>query len=203
MPLPACPTKGGSDTPDPVVLTAKALLRTSSLCDCVAQIPVCTLNSRSSMVRLFRMKNLSFCCGDGPDSSASAAGVGAAGIASLFADVLGASSFGSEAPSVRGGTSSTVACWEAPAAGPVGAVTPLAPSTVFFRKRLTSLTDWNLESCNFCCAAMQLASSLKLANAQLLFDMRNNDSNPVASLHTWWTRDIKSVCGGRLPIQMA
>lgn len=189
------------DTAHSVLLTAKALLRTSSLCDCVAQIPVCTLNSKSSIVRLLRIKNLSFCGGDivAPPSVA----VGAADFVSLVGDVAGTSSFVSEAPSTRGDASSTVAGWDAPAAGPVGAVTPLAPSTVFFRKRLTSRTVWNFESCNFCCAATQLASSLKFAKAQLLFDMRNSDSKPGASLQTWWTRLIKSVCGGRLPIQIA
>lgn len=50
---------------------------------------------------------------------------------------------------------------------------------------------------------MQVLSSLKLANAQLLFEIRKRDSSPGASLQTWRTRFMSSVCGGRLPIQIA
>lgn len=91
----------------------------------------------------------------------------------------------------------------ADAAGPVGAVLPVGPSTVLLRSRLTSLTVRNLESWSLRWAAMLAASSLKLAKAQLLLEMRNRDSRPSASLHTWCTRPMRSVCGGRFPIQIA
>ncbi len=91
----------------------------------------------------------------------------------------------------------------ADAAGPVGAVTPAGPSTVLLRSLLTRRTVMNLESCSFRWAAEQDCSSPKFAKAQLLLEIRNSDSSPSVSLHTWCTRLIRPVCGGRLPIQMA
>ena len=52
-------------------------------------------------------------------------------------------------------------------------------------------------------AAVQVSSSLKFAKQQLLFEMRKRDMRPGACLTTWLTSSIKSVCGGRFPIQIA
>ena len=91
----------------------------------------------------------------------------------------------------------------ADAAGPVGAVTPAGPSTVLLRSLLTRRTVINLESCSFRWAAEQDCSSPKFAKAQLLLEIKKSDSSPSVSLHTWCTRLIRPVCGGRLPIQIA
>jgi len=166
------------------------------LCDCVAQLPVPTLDSRSSTVRLLRMKNLSFCetvsAGRLILGSATAAAAAAAGTPPAR-----------PSPGWSWLLSGYDGCCAVDAAGPVGAVNPDAPSTALLRSRLTSRTDWNLESCSFCCAATQLCSSLKFAKAQLLLEMRKRDSRPAASVHTWWTRFIRSVWGGKFPIQIA
>ena len=70
------------------------------------------------------------------------------------------------------------------AAGPVGTATPAVVPTELLRNRLTNRTVWNLESWILSCAAAQAASSLKFANAQLLFDIRKRDSSPDVSLQT-------------------
>lgn len=154
-------------------------------------MPVLTLNSRSSTVRLLRIKNLSFC----DEASPAIMGLGDTSNSTIGPATSASTCALSGTGSVLGPAVTT--------AGPVGAVTPAALSTVLLRSLLTRRTDWNFESCNFCCAALQVSSSLKLANAQLLLEIRKRDSNPDVSLQTWWTRIIRSVCGGRLPIHIA
>ena len=149
-----------------VAHTLKAWFNVSSLWACVAHIPVLTLSSRSSTVRLLRMKNLSFLCFVSP--------------AGLLLDPEAitrfSSSFKSSWPGVVGASGSVGEADDPDnPEGAVGAINPEAPSTVLLRRRLTRRNDWNFESCSFCCAAMQVSSSLKLAKAQLLLEMRNRD----------------------------
>lgn len=76
----------------------------------------------------------------------------------------------------------------------VGDVGVAALSLVLFLlSRLTSFAAWNCESCIFSCAREHTSSSLKLANAQLLLEMRKSDSNSPTSRQTWATSVIKSV----------
>lgn len=171
------------------MFTSYALFKASSLCDWVAQIPLRTLSSRSSTVRLFTTKYLSF------DSDGSST--------SLVSSVSTSSSLGFVSLPGEGLRATVGAGGGAKAAGPVGIDTPAVAPAEFLRNRLTSRTLWNLESWILSCAAAQAASSLKFANAQLLFDIRNRESSPTVSLQTWRTRLIRSVCGGKFPIQIA
>lgn len=156
-----------------------------------------TLSSMSSTVKLLRMKNRSFwACAPSTGEPVVFPSVEVAADALLPAASTPSASLAPDGSGVGSGCG-------ADAAGPVGAVLPVGPSTVLLRSRLTSLTVRNLESWSLRWAAMLAASSLKLAKAQLLLDMRNRDSSPSASLHTWCTRPMRSVCGGRFPIQIA
>lgn len=145
----------------------------------MAQIPFRILSSKSSTVWLFTTKNLSLV---EELSSRSASATSAS--SSLAGDALSEDTIGSEIAS---------AGVDALAAAPIE----------FLRSLLVNPTFWNLESCIFAWAAAHVSSSLKLAKAQLVFDMRNTDSGSGASLQTCKTRFINSVCGGRFPIHIA
>jgi hypothetical protein len=132
----------------------------SSLCDCVAQIFVRTLRSRSSTVKLLRTKNRSFWSDPPSTAKGAAAMTSGVEVAGVWAAVLPFSSFASSPSPPDVLASWTTPACGADAAGPVGAVTPAGPSTVLLRSRLTRRTDMNLESCSFCCAAEQDCSSV-------------------------------------------
>jgi hypothetical protein len=127
-----------------VFLTLKAEFSVSSLCDCVAQRLVRTLNSRSSTVRLLRIKKRSF--RNGPVSFGVLADF-VSGALGAGVDAVTPFSPVSSLPAMLGSCVDP-ACGD-DAAGPVGAVRPAGPSTVLFRNRLTKRTVMNLESCNF------------------------------------------------------
>ena len=123
---------------DSLTLTWKALLSVTSLCDCVAHMFVRTLSSMSSTVRLLRMKNRSL--GAAAPSTGDPATLTSAETATA---ALVASAPSASLPLEDPGAGS---CCGADAAGPVGAVLPVGPSTVLLRSRLTSLTVRNFES---------------------------------------------------------
>lgn len=99
-------------------------------------MPVRTLKSRSSKVKLFNMKNLSLC----PAASATGGALVVGLVTAAASDSEEVDLTSVESVVAVSFTSTAADGCEVVAAGPVGAVTPDAPSTVFFLRRLTSLT---------------------------------------------------------------
>ena len=134
----------------------KASFNVDSLCDCVAQMPLRTLASRSCRVRLLTMKNFSgtFVVGEvvcATEWSAFTCAVGA------LPTIIGSgdSLFGIVALAVFGAVS-----WFAVALDGSLVVVALVVLVEPLLRRQTKRTPWNLESWNRFIAATQAASDL-------------------------------------------